>query len=162
MSSSSKDQLPAPTANTCAQNFYEILGVDQGRVHAADCPPGAWCNKDTMEPVMYEYVAEDEEYMQEAFFRSLVDIPFVSTHMENFVRADTPGWSFFSAPEESFTRHLQSLSDDEGNRPQYVRLVQAYTNIKKPGRNKRKSDGSQNSSECHSVLGATPQSTQEE
>ena len=102
MFSSSKDQLPAPTANTCAQNFYEILGVDQGHVHAADCPPVAWCNKDIMKPVMYEFVAEDEEYIQEAFFRSLVDIPFVSTHMENFVRADTPGWSFFLTTRGKF------------------------------------------------------------
>ena len=95
MSSSSKDQLAAPAANTCTQNFYEILGVYQGHIHVADCPPVTWCDKDTMEPVMYEYVAEDEDYMQEAFFRSLVEIPFVSKHMENFVRADTWGWSFF-------------------------------------------------------------------
>ena len=124
-------------------------------------PPTTWCNKDTMEPVMCEFVAEDENYVQEAFFRSLVDIPFVFKHMENFVRADTPGWSFLSPPEESFTRHRRPLSDDESNRPQYVRLMRAYSSVKKLGQNKRKSDGSQDSSEWHSVLGTMPQSTQE-
>ena len=90
---------------------------------------------------MYEFVAEDEDYVQEAFLRSLVEIPFVSKHMENFMRA---------------------LSNDERNRPQYARLMQAYGDLQQPGKNKRKSAGSQNSSECHTVLGTTPQSTQED
>ena len=55
-----------------------------------------------MEFVMDALAADDEDYLQEAFFRSLMDIPFVSTHMENFVRADTPGWSFFLTTRGKF------------------------------------------------------------
>ena len=83
--------------------------------------------------------------------------------MEYFVRAGMPGW-IFSAPEEkkNFIRFLQSLPHDKRNSPQYVRLMQVYGNLQNPSENKRKLDESQDSSECHSVLGTTQKSTQED
>ena len=57
---------------------------------------------------------------------------------------------------------MQSMSDDEGTRPQYDRLMQAYNKIQSQRRGKREVSGRMKADESHAVLGTTPQSTRED
>jgi len=133
MSANSSSQQ-AQNLYACDQNFYETLGVDQASIDRAD---------------------SREAFLQAAVARSLMEVPFVSQHMDNLA----------TALERRFPGEVGLHERDLGNERfmrQQAQFVQAFLDLRRLNPNKRKADSSKAVDESHALLGTTSCSTQEE